>query len=418
MLQRFKQTFLIILLFFILLFLLSSAWMIYDYTCYINCNNPSETYSNKLPHFLLYLIGYGEIETGNESIKLIVTFLGLFVLTLLSSVLTISLFDWNNKISLSQIIILFDPNHRKRGVIDLGTRSRDLYDVKITLQLTSNSISYEDQQTISYIPKKTRMPLYFDAELGSVLYRYIYDSVALSKDNAVLVCLISYVDSKNGQTFTECKKYHCNNDPKTNNTLFYNSNNKWQYGDILKALPKKTISNNIIMADKILSEFNLNYSFDFSAAIPLRATIDRTDDAGSICGIINFSNELRNPENFQMIVFRNPLCGDWRIFHDYSCELSFDAFVEGGITLLFEAKKTDKSTFLPVPAFPTMDKWQHYCVNFNSINRDDLKSIDELCFTVMDNCESRNGIIIIKNLSISYVGQFNSSQTNEGYIEP
>ena len=418
MLQRFKQTFLIILPFFILLFLLSSLWMIYDYACYINCNNPAEEYSYKLPHFLLYLIGYGEIETGNDSIKLIVTFLGLFILTLLSSVLTISLFDRNNKIFLSQIIILFDPDHRKRGVIDLGTRSRDLYDVKVTLQLTSNSANYEDQRTISYIPQKTRIPIYFDAELGSVLYRFIYDSVTLSKENAVLVCLISYIDSKNGQTFTECKKYYCNNDPKTNNTLFYNSDNRWKYGDMLKTLPKKTINNNIIMSDKILSEFNLNHSFDLSTAIPLRATIGRAEDVESICGIINFSKELYDPENFQMIVFRNPLCHDWRIFHDYSCELSFDAFVEGGITLLFEAKKTDKSTFLPVPVFPTMDEWQHYRVNFNSINRDDLKSIDELCFTVKDNSESRNGTIIIKNLSISYVGQYNPIEPDEFYIKP
>lgn len=400
MLYRIKKVFLIILIFSVLILTISAGWCLFDCYTFIHNGNTIQSYPNTLQQFILYLIGYGELTTSNETLKLCSTVLGLFTLTLLSSALTVSLFDWNNKISSSKnIVMLIRPRKNINGAFLLSTGTRDLYDVRITLHLTDGYTNFEEYRNISFMSKQTKIPIYFSAELGSVLYRFAYNSIRKPEELTTLVCLISYIDSKSGQSFTECKKYRYLQKRKSNSVLFINTEKDLSNKDILKLFSKKEYRN--ITSDKLLSEFTLDYHFDLLSAIPIRTPIKYESNGSVISGKIKFDGNTSNTDDFQMIAFPNMIHKDWRIFYDYSCQLSFDVLVKGNITLVFEFKNTDEKNILfQTPEFVTSRQWYHYTLDFKDLNRDQLSSIKELCFTVKDDGKSKTGSISITNLVI------------------
>lgn len=406
MAERIKRILVIIISFSVAFLFVALAWFLLDAGFFIRLGNGIENYPNSLSDFLLYLIGYGDIAVYSTGLKIFITMFSVLLLALLSSVLTVSLFEWQEKLKINPSAVLYKNAYDEiYGLFVISTRQRDLYDVKITLHLTVANSNYEVEKTIAYLPKNKSFPIVFKAEFGSVLYRFLKSYADNKTENTLLVCMVSYVDSKNGQNYISCKEFKLF--PENGSNCIYpvleiiDINGKKELPSFLKQLKTKAVALKTF-DDSFCSD---DYVFDLSLANKIcseNIKMSFENNNTVIKGDVKFSSETRNPDAFGMIVLDNPYTKDWVLFKEFNGILCFDTFVEGDITLLFEFKKLDGSLIVKrIPEFKSNGEWQHFEYQLSQLSDDDLCDVKELCFTVKDTSYLRKGAFKIKNLEIS-----------------
>ena len=80
--------------------------------------------------FILYLLGFGDVDSKDHYLQTVFSTLGLFAVTLLSSVFTVSLFDLRSKVRISPKLIVKSKN---RACLQLNTAGKDVYKLTATL---------------------------------------------------------------------------------------------------------------------------------------------------------------------------------------------------------------------------------------------------------------------------------------------
>lgn len=405
MAERIKRILVIIISFSIAFFFISLAWFLLDTGFFVRLGNEISNYPNSLSDFLLYLIGYGDVVVYNSALKIFITMFSVLLLALLSSVLTVSLFEWQEKLKINRSAILYKNAYDEiQGLFLFSTRNRDLYDVKITLHLTNGSSNYEMEKSIAYLPKKKSFPIVFKAEFGSVIYRFLKAFADKRSENVQLVCMVSYIDSKSGQNYTACKEFKMFPEGEANCIYPVLEKVDVDKGTNLTSYFKqiKTKAVNLKAFDN--GFYSNEYVFDISSANVICAEnikMSFENNESTVKGAVKFLSKNRNADDFGMIMFSNPFTKDWNLFKEYKGTLCFDAFVEGDITLLFEFKKVDGSSIIKnVPKFKSSNEWQHFEFQLLKLSDDELCDVKELCFTVKDTSFSRKGSFKIKNLEI------------------
>jgi len=124
--------------------------------------------------YLLYLLGYGELDIPDLFGKSFFSIIGLLSLTLLSSVFTVSLFDWRSKLILSDRIVVWDKNpttHLASAL--LRCKQRDIYNIRINLIVHCEKDTYSEEYYIPLIPKNTSHFVDFEIAPGTALYKYL-----------------------------------------------------------------------------------------------------------------------------------------------------------------------------------------------------------------------------------------------------
>lgn len=406
MAERIKRILVIILSFSVAFLFVASAWFLLDAGFFVRLGNGAESYPNNLSDFLLYLIGYGDITVYSAGLKIFITMFSVLLLALLSSVLTVSLFEWQDKLKINKNAILFKNTYDEiYGLFAISTRRRALYDVKITLHLTVGSSNYEVEKTIAFLPANKTFPIVFKADFGSVIYRFLKSCAGNEAENSLLVCMVSYVDSKSGQNYISCKEFKLF--PENEQNCIFPVTEKIDVNKTkelaaflkqvkVKAVTLKTFDNSFCSNDYVFDLLSANEICSENIKMSLE------NNNTVLKGEVKFSSENRNPDAFGMIAFANPYTKDWSLFKEFDSVLSFDAFVEGDITLLFEFKKFDGSFIIKrIPEFKSNGEWQRFEYRLSMLSDDDLCDVKELCFTVKDTSRLRKGTFKIKNLEIS-----------------
>ena len=115
----------IILSFFLALAIIALIWYGAELA---TCQNGEEAVP--FIDFILYLLGFGDIDSKDHYMQTLFSTLGLFTVTLLSSVFTVSLFELRSKVKISKKIRIESKN---RATLELKAAGKDIYNLSATL---------------------------------------------------------------------------------------------------------------------------------------------------------------------------------------------------------------------------------------------------------------------------------------------
>ncbi len=357
--------------------------------------------------YVLYLLGYGEVDIENHYSKTFFSVLSLFVLTLLSSVFTVNLFELRGKVKVSSKMLVWDKEniHHFASVV-IRSGGKDVYNLKITLILSEGDMVKAEEKYIPFIPKRTSKVVDFKIAPGTVCYDYLRRIVKGSVSSPILLATVIYTDIDNGQEYTICKKYNY-----AKGIVFDdNSSLACDYERVSYRLFNKNVSNSNEINTKTRAYIDNNsFLIDLKQASPINAAdIDLSYGYSSDNpNVVVFTSEraftanvhMNNkdnyvPDDFTMICVSRPLNGNWSAYYEMGCRLTFDCLVEGNISLTLELKYFDNETGEEKKyeqVFLNQNGFESYSLDLKKFNQDDLKNIKELCFTVFyKNVSSNN----------------------------
>ena len=112
----------IVLVFFLFLGVIALVW----YAIEIATLGKDET-AVPFVDFILYLLGFGDVDSKDHYLQTAFSTLGLFAVTLLSSVFTVNLFDLRSKVKISPTIIIKNKNQAIILFLRNGDNRRTLW---------------------------------------------------------------------------------------------------------------------------------------------------------------------------------------------------------------------------------------------------------------------------------------------------
>ena len=205
----------IIILFFVSLFVISFIW--YNIEIALHSN---ENANIPFIDYVMYLIGYGEIDICNHYSKTAFSAIGLFCVTLLSSVFTVNLFELRNKAKISPALkIRKTLSGQLIPYVEIKTAGRNVFDIKATLITKIDDCVSEEEKYIPFFSKKSLNTVKFSIGQGSVLYKYLRSALKGVSDNLTLILKLSYTDIENAQEYAVCKRF-CYEDSKKRFLLY------------------------------------------------------------------------------------------------------------------------------------------------------------------------------------------------------
>lgn len=316
--------------------------------------------------YLLYLLGYGDIENANIWFRLFFSVASLIALSLLSSACTVTWLESRRILSLGdQIVVRQTGGDEFVAAVRLNSKKRDVYSAKIALIINVGNKSYFEDTDVVYIPKNHFAEAVFDVGLNSVIYKYFNRSLAGGKDKAELVVTATYSDIVSGEEFSVCKKYSREN---PSDFIFVSERRKDADAEkSFRAFVGKT-----------------RFPVDFSDAEILDSTHSQRSayrDEG--CFKVDFgSKENYKNGDFQMLFVPIPEVSEWGVYHDMKCKLHVKLALEEDVTVTLEIKKTDGTT-LKLEGGNKLSKGSAtLTVDLAKYKRSTWESIKELCFTV------------------------------------
>ena len=348
--------------------------------------------------YVLYLLGYGEVNIENHYSKTFFSVLSLFVLTLLSSVFTVNLFDLRGKVKVSSKMIVWDKNDVNHfASIYVKTGGKDVYNIKITIILSDGNIVKTEEKFIPFIPKRMSRRVDFKVFPGTVCYEYLRNIIKGTVSTPILLATVIYTDIDNGQEYTICRKYNY-----VKGIVFDdNSNLACDYEKVSYRLFNKIGCESYEINQKT-REYIDNNSFliNLKQAVPINAAdIDLYygyssenssgvvfDSERAFTACVHMDNKDNySPDDFTMVCVSRPLNGNWSAYHEMGCRLTFDCLVEGNISLTLELKYFDNETGEEKKyeqIFLNQNCFESYSLDLKKFNQEDMKNIKELCFTV------------------------------------
>ncbi len=265
--------------------------------------------------YVLYTIGYGELNDCCLYTQLFMAILGIILVSLISSYITVFFIEQKSKLKVGKKFNICTDKISKAVVI-LKTKLWNLYDIEIKLIYSYNGHFYEESQRIPYLGKHSQKEVTFDIVQGSVLYWYFL-SCLNNKDNiGDIILKIDFVNSKNNQSYSYVNKY-----------------------DI-----KDFITNEKSSIDAIIKDAcDLSFDFEHIAIcekkyIEIDTTEQKNEKESRVTATVNLKDE--NPDSFGMIFFRKPFLGDWRYLVNENYTLVFDVKNEGNLDLKIQIKNS------------------------------------------------------------------------------
>lgn len=329
--------------------------------------------------YLLYLLGYGELDSVNIWFRLFFSIGSLVALTLFSSACTVTWLESRRILKLdNHITIAKDSDGTLLAKLRLNTPKRDIYGAQISLFVNINGKSFSETTSIAYIPKKQFADAIFPVELNSVIYKYFNESYRNNPNVSELIATVTYSDMLSGTEFTMFEKFYCN-DPSA-----------FVFEEVEEEF-KKFIS-------------KTSFSVDFSSAELLDSkSPDRSRYSDLECFNVNFDSSADYLDgDFQMLYVPIPEVTAWGVFHDMGCSLNIKLSITEGATVEVQIKKNDGSILNCENSNRLTENDPSLTVELSKYKRNTWENIKELCFTVFYkdvNSPDKSAKIIVEDCS-------------------
>ena len=401
------------------MFIISFLW--YNYESHILGNRLVDSY----PDFILYILGYGDIRTDNSTIKTLFSLIGVFGISLLSSIFTVNLFELRNKANLSNKMLIWDNNNSQHlATVLLKSNSKDLYNIKVTLVYYCDSETFSEESYIPFLPKKSVKTLNFGIEVGSCVYYYLRSLIKNNASSPIMLITVSYTDITNAQEYNICKKYQfCNIEEKSNLVFFDNSllktdilsvsqksfnaiskcNDNEYKKCIEEEINKDTFYLDMRKASPINAEdIDLEYGYSFPE--PQKPRI--AEEFAFTAKVHMNSKEQYQPNDICMACFTAPWDGNWEKYVNMNCNLTFEYGITGNISVVLEVKGHERKIVkkLELQSFiDVTNSLKKVSIPLKDFKEKQFDDISEMCFTVFYknvNPSNPTGSFVIANCAL------------------
>ena len=373
----------IILTFFACLFAISFVWYII------------ESYrldgAEKIPFidFVLYLIGYGDLDIYDHYSQTVFSVISLFTLTLMSSVFTVNLFEIRSKARLLPNINITETNGIYTAEANLKTSGKDIYDVTATMIVKTDDDLLSEEIYIPFVARKSTQKIPLSFEVGSPLYKYMRAVLENKARETPIIITLSYTDIDSGQEYKSCGKFIYGGEKEN-----FTYSHKELAPDVKDYLVNKVIDLSLVTAEPINSEdIKLTFTKGGLGRFDMNAAVSMT------------THQSYEPGSFVMACINDLPDTDWRKYADIGYALTFDYYVKGNMTVTMELKYGEGNTKVFRDKLRPSAKDQHYCLDLKSekLNHESLANVRELCFTVFykdTDPTSHKGNFTIKNCTL------------------
>ena len=321
--------------------------------------------------YLLYLLGYGNLDNINIWFRVIFSICSLVALTYFSSACTVTWLESRRKLIIdNKIIITENGDGCFIAKLKVSSKKRDIYGAKISLIININGKSFSEITELAYIPKKHSSYAVFLVELNSVIYKYFNEFYNSSSDVSELVATVTYSDILSGTEYTIFEKFSCENQ------------NSFVFG-----IEKN--NENIFKENKVREEFidfigKSKFDIDFSNAQILDSKLpDRIPYSKNHYFDVNFNQNVDYEDgDFQMLYIPIPEVTEWGIYHDMKCNFCVKLLITEGTTVELQIKKNDGSILNFEGSNRLTKENSSLLINLSDYKRNTWENIKELCFTV------------------------------------
>ena len=316
--------------------------------------------------FILYLLGFGDINTDDHYLQTAFSTLGLFAVTLLSSVFTVNLFDLRSQVKILSKLTVPDQH---RGKLELKAAGKDVYNLTAVLIAKCGQDVTTQEQFFPFIAKRSLQELQFDLAPGTPLYKYLRARFGDAQMDSQLILTLSYTDIESGQEYVTAQKFQYS--PQGKSDFVFGAAGELESA-IREHIRGNTFAINLASVWACEAE-DMDISYGDGALTQQQAF--RAD-------VHMNGNRIYEPRTFTMAVTGELLGNDWRVYRDLGCALKFDYWVQGDMTVTMELKYgTDRVQKYECALRPKGD-FQSYGLDLRQFDREQLENVRELCFTV------------------------------------
>ncbi len=382
----------IILVFFLFLGVIALAW----YAIEIATLGKDET-AVPFVDFVLYLLGFGDIDSKDHYLQTAFSTLGLFAVTLLSSVFTVNLFDLRSKVKISPKIIIKSKN---QALLKFNTTGKDVYNLTATLISKCGHDVTTEEQVFPFVAKKSPQELYFDIVPGTPIYKYLRAAFLKTDSEPQLILTISYTDVESGQEYSMAQKYQYA--VENNQDIIFCDDGSEIHNPILEKAIRNRIEANTFFINLAsiwpceAEDIDIFYGYQENEVV-------YTQKEAFSANVHMNSNRTYEPGTFTMAVTSDLLGNDWSIYYDLGCALKFDYKIEGDIAVTLELKYGTGDIIKYEQVLHPTNDFETFSLNIQKLNREELKNVKELCFTVFYkhvNPDAPMGDFVIKSCAL------------------
>lgn len=385
----------IVLVFFLSLAMIALAWYAIEMATLGKDESPVPFID-----FILYLLGFGDLDSKDHYLQTAFSILGLFAVTLLSSVFTVNLFELRSKVKISSRIIIKSKHQAK---LELKAAGKDVYNLTATLISKCGQDVTTEEQVYPFIAKKSLQEVRFDIAPGTPIYKYLR-AAFLNNVDPQLILTVAYTDIESGQEYMMAQKYQYSPDKKKE--IVFSGDESEEHDTNLESKVREYIEGNSFPID-FSSVFACNEEdIDLTCGYQ-DSQINLTKDQAFSAAVHMNSDKVYQPGTFTMAVTKDLLDNDWSTYHDLGCTFKFDYMVKGDIAVTMELKCGPQNAVRKVEKLYPSDVFKTFSLKLDSLNPEDLKHISELCFTVFYkdvDPENPVGSFVVKNCVLQVEG--------------
>lgn len=387
----------IILVFFLSLAIIASAWYAIEVAT-LSKNERAIPFID----FVLYLLGFGDLEIENHYLQTAFSTLGLFAVTLLSSVFTVNLFELRSKVKINPSIVV---KSKQFAILKLKSTGKDIYDLTATLISKCGQDVTAEEQRFPFVAKKSSQELTFKIEPGSAIYKYLRSVYMETEESPQLILTVSYTDIESGQAYAMAQKYQYSKEKKR--AIIFSGDDSEIHRDDFEAIVRDSIVKKTFPIN--LSKFTSCNGEDIDISYGYRDKKLIFSNERAFRAVVHMnSDKLYEPNIFTMAYTNDLLENDWTAYYDLGCALRFDYKVTGDMVVTMELKCGADNAVKRVKRLTPYDTFETYILNLSELKREDLACVRELCFTVFYkdvNSSNPVGSFVIRNCALEVVGK-------------
>ncbi len=349
--------------------------------------------ANSVIDYVLYLIGYGDLQIEDHYSLTLFSIISLFTLTLLSSVFTVNLFELRSKAKLLPTILISESDSLYEAHASIKTIGKDIYDVTATLIAKIGDEIYSENIYLPFVSKKSIQKIKLSFEVGSPLYKYMRASLEGKGELTPLIITLTYTDIESGQEYKSCAKFTYSK----------------EVGNFVYSHKELHID---LIDNYLLKE---SFAIDLSKAIAINdsdidLSFEKTNGMSKITDVMHADVHMTGrtsyePDSFVMACLNDFGDNDWCKYADLGCHLDFDYQIKGNMTVTLELKYGDANLKVYRQRLQQHNSKNAFSLDLNSdaVNYDSLANVRELCFTVFyedNDPQSHSGEFLIKNCTL------------------
>ncbi len=325
--------------------------------------------------FLIYMIGYGD-TSANILIRLILAVLGILLVGVFSSYITLIFIEQKSKLTISKRFY-FQFGDQPTAHFTIKTKRWELYDVEVKLIYRFRGHTYKSSHpddiyldciSLPYLPKNHKQDIILNIQRGSILYSYLQSQLEQEKIDDLIV-KIDFINGKNNQSYSAIQKYDIDRNIVVNEEL---------------RRPNKTELDRLCGRSLDLNQLKpCNEHFFQWEVMP--SPLCETFPDGIGCHV-NLTNAM--PNDFGMLYFQQPLGGNWEYFYNENYYLTFQILLTSDMDLKLEIKNSQGVFYQR--AFYKTDEPAYVKIPLRTMASYDVRDVKEMCFTAFHSDQREN----------------------------